>query len=152
MAKENKKIKEANKTKKEKKHFFKDLKAELKKVIWPTPKQLVNNTVAVITIVLLTAIIVFVLDFVFETANTYGVDALKSAIDSSKSSENTVDANTIDGNVVDGNTVEGSENGNEGASEGTEANTTASGDEQANTTPSETAQASENGTDTSSNE
>ena len=30
-----------------KKHFFKDFKAELKKVIWPTPKQLVNNTVAV---------------------------------------------------------------------------------------------------------
>ena len=54
------------KNKKEKKHFFKDFKAELKKVIWPTPKQLVNNTVAVITIVLITAAIVFVLDFAFE--------------------------------------------------------------------------------------
>ena len=27
---------------KNKKHFFKDFKAELKKVIWPTPKQLIN--------------------------------------------------------------------------------------------------------------
>ena len=47
------------KEKKENKHFFKDFKAELKRVIWPTPKQLVNNTVAVITIVLITAVIVF---------------------------------------------------------------------------------------------
>ena len=31
-----------NKSKKENKHFFKDFKAELKKVIWPTPKQLVK--------------------------------------------------------------------------------------------------------------
>ena len=50
---------------KDKKHFFKDFKAELKRVIWPTPKQLVNNTVAVITIVLITPIIVFALDLVF---------------------------------------------------------------------------------------
>ena len=33
-----------------KKHFFKDFKAELKKVIWPTPKQVLNNTIAVIVI------------------------------------------------------------------------------------------------------
>ena len=38
------------KEKKENKHFFKDFKAELKRVIWPTPKQLVNNTIAVIVI------------------------------------------------------------------------------------------------------
>ena len=43
------------KEKKENKHFFKDFKAELKRVIWPTPKQLVNNTVAVIVIVLIPA-------------------------------------------------------------------------------------------------
>ena len=59
------------KNKKEKKHFFKDFKAELKKVIWPTPKQLVNNTIAVITIVLITAVIVFVLDVVFERNGRY---------------------------------------------------------------------------------
>ena len=76
------------KNKKEKKHFFKDFKAELKKVIWPTPKQLVNNTVAVVTIVLITAIIVFVLDFAFEKMNTYGINKLKEIVDSKNETSN----------------------------------------------------------------
>ena len=71
---------------KNKKHFMKDFKAELKRVIWPTPKQLVNNTVAVITVVLITAVIVFVLDFVFESMNTYGIDKLKEVVDTSDNS------------------------------------------------------------------
>lgn len=87
------------KNKKEKKHFFKDFKAELKKVIWPTPKQVLNNTTAVITIVLLTALIVFVLDLVFETINTQGIDRLKSVV--SQNTENNVVDNTTDNNTVD---------------------------------------------------
>ena len=79
---------------KNKKHFMKDFKAELKRVIWPTPKQLLNNTVAVITVVLITAAIVFVLDFVFESMNTYGIDKLKEVVDTT--SENTTDINTTD--------------------------------------------------------
>ena len=63
-----------------KKHFFKDFKAELKKVIWPTPKQLVNNTVAVVTIVLITAAIVFVLDVVFDMMNKHGISKLQKNI------------------------------------------------------------------------
>ena len=39
--KENKSAKKENS--KNKKSFFKDFKAELKKVVWPTPKQLFNN-------------------------------------------------------------------------------------------------------------
>ena len=74
-----------NKEKKEKKHYFKDFKAELKKVIWPTPKQLGNNTVTVIVLVLLTALIVFVLDFVFESMNTYGINKLKEMVDGNES-------------------------------------------------------------------
>ena len=66
--------------KKVKKHFFKDFKAELKKVIWPTPKQLVNNTVAVITIVLITAAIVFVLDVIFDMGNKYGISNLQNIV------------------------------------------------------------------------
>ena len=65
---------------KNKKSFFKDFKAELKRVVWPTPKQLVNNTVALITIVLITAAIVFILDLAFESLNKYGVDKVKEAI------------------------------------------------------------------------
>ena len=81
------------KTKKEKKHFFKDFKAELKKVIWPTPKQLVNNTIAVITIVLITAVIVFVLDLAFEKMNTYGINKLKEMVDSKNEISNQVENN-----------------------------------------------------------
>ena len=73
---------------KNKKSFSKDFKAELKKVAWPTPKQLLNNTVAVITIVLITAIIVFVLDLAFEFLNKQGVEKVKEVYTSSNSTDN----------------------------------------------------------------
>ena len=63
-----------------KKNFFKDFKAELKRVIWPTPKQLLNNTTAVVTIVIITAIIVFALDAVFDLGNKYGISKLQSIV------------------------------------------------------------------------
>lgn len=90
------------KEKKEKNHFFKDFKAELKKVIWPAPKQVVNNTTAVVVIVLITALIVFVLDLTFETLNTHGVNRLKSIV---RVEENVIDNNTIDNttNAIDEN-------------------------------------------------
>ena len=69
-----------NKEIKNKKHFFKDFKAELKKVIWPTPKQIVNNTIAVITIVIITAVIVFALDTVFNLLNDKGINRIKENI------------------------------------------------------------------------
>ncbi len=92
MAKTNK----VNKTDKakNKRHFWKDFKAELKKVVWPTPKQLVNSTVAVITIVLLTSLIVFVLDFGFEAIKTHGIDKLQSSLQGKN--ENTVENTTSD--------------------------------------------------------
>lgn len=93
-----------NKVKKEKKHFFKDFKAELKKVIWPTPKQLVNNTVAVIVIVLIIAVIVFVLDFAFEKMNTYGINKLKSIVETTNSVENNVNGVDENTNTVETNT------------------------------------------------
>ncbi len=103
-----------------KKHFFKDFKAELKKVIWPTPKQLVNNTIAVITIVIITAVIVFALDLVFEVMNDYGIDKLRDAIgtqntqvtETNQESENTdnVTANeTSENNTEETNSTENNE-------------------------------------------
>jgi preprotein translocase subunit SecE len=65
---------------KEKKHFLKDFKAELKKVSWPTPKQLINNTTVVIVIVLITALIVFALDLVFNAMHTNGVTKLQTVV------------------------------------------------------------------------
>ena len=79
------------KSKKEKKHFFKDFKAELKKVIWPTPKQVVNNTVAVITIVLITAVIVFILDLIFGAINTHGIDNIRNLVRNENTVNTTVD-------------------------------------------------------------
>ncbi len=109
------KAKDNNKTKKEKKHFFKDLKAELKKVIWPTPKQLANNTIAVITIVLITAVLVFALDFAFETVNKYVVEGAKAVVqkDENEADTNEINTNTtnaVEENQVDANTVETNQN------------------------------------------
>lgn len=111
--------KQDKKEKKEKKHFFKDFKAELKKVIWPTPKQLVNNTVAVITIVLITALIVFVLDLTFESINNYGINNLKGVVESYQAEHQNTE-NTEGGNNAEG--VENVENSTETNSE--ETNTT----------------------------
>ena len=108
--------KEAKTNKKEnnknKKSFSKDFKAELKKVVWPTPKQLVNNTVAVIAIVLVTAAIVFVLDFVFESMNKHGIDKIKTVIDNTSTSENTSvseDTTTEENTTNEETAVEGQE-------------------------------------------
>ena len=79
----NNKVKES----KTKRHFFKDVKAELKKVIWPTKKQLVNNTVAVISIVLIVGIAVFVLDVCLEKINSFGVNKLKTIVQSTQTNE-----------------------------------------------------------------
>ena len=105
--KENKAKKQENN--KNKKSFFKDFKAELKKVVWPTPKQLFNNTVAVLSIVLITAIIVFVLDFAFESINKYGVNKIKQDIVNS-SSNNTEEDNTASDNSVQDETQDNEEN------------------------------------------
>ena len=86
----------AKKENKNKKSFFKDFKAELKKVSWPTPKQLVNNTTAVVTIVIITAVIVFALDVVFETLNKHGVDKIKEVIGTEDTVENTNTENTTE--------------------------------------------------------
>jgi len=45
--------------------FFKDVSGELKKVTWPTKKELVNYTLTVIAFVVAMAVIIYVLDFLF---------------------------------------------------------------------------------------
>ena len=108
-AKKNVKTDKSKKEIKNKRHFFKDFKAELKKVVWPTPKQLLNSTVAVITIVLVCALIVFVLDMSFEAINKFGINKLQETLRNKYS--NTVENTT-------------SENNDEASSETTVNNTT----------------------------
>ena len=85
--------KETTKKAKAKNGFFKDFKAELKKVVWPTPKEVANSTTAVIVIVLITTLLVFILDFAFEKLNVHGIDKLRSIVSSSVE-ENEADNNT----------------------------------------------------------
>ncbi|WP_298732352.1 preprotein translocase subunit SecE [uncultured Subdoligranulum sp.] len=45
--------------------YFKDTKSELKKVVWPSKKDVKNNTITVIAVVLIAAIVLIVLDLIF---------------------------------------------------------------------------------------
>ena len=141
MAKKEKKVtnKENSIENKNKKSFFKGLKAELKKVIWPTPKQLVNNTIAVITIVFITTIIVFVLDFAFESLNRHGVDKIKEAI---QSIESTTDENSTTNSAETNETTEG--NTSNEASENTEVTNNTGSEETSTNQTNETQDGSQN--------
>ena len=81
-------VKKSKKEEKNKRHFFKDFKAELKRVVWPTPKQLLNSTIAVITIVLVIGVTVFVLDMGFELLNKQNAK-LQSSLQAKYSNNNT---------------------------------------------------------------
>ena len=107
--KENKKVK----TGKEKKHFLRDTKAELKKVIWPNSKQLINNTVAVISVVLIVGVIVFILDVCFQKVNEFGVERVKAVVQTT---------NQEDGEAIDENEDEATVEGEEESSETSESN------------------------------
>ena len=76
---------------KDKRHFFKDV----------TPKQLLNNTLAVIASVLIVGVIVFLLDLCFEKINTFGVEKLKTIVQSSQNEE--ADQNTVDNSNTESN-------------------------------------------------
>ena len=95
-----------NKNKKDRKHWFKDLKVELKKVTWLTPKQLTKNTATVIAMVLIVAVLVFTLDFAFETLNSKGVESLKKLVTNTSVTENV----STDNNTIENGTVENEEN------------------------------------------
>ena len=48
------------------KGFFEDMRSELKKVVWPTKKQIVNNTLWVMILVIVVAVVVLGIDLVLE--------------------------------------------------------------------------------------
>lgn len=45
--------------------FFTDLVSEMKKIVWPSRKQTLNNTLAVVVIVLAAAVVLVGLDLLF---------------------------------------------------------------------------------------
>ena len=47
------------------KKFFKELRSEVKKIVWPSRSQVTNNTGVVIAVVLLVGVMIWILDFLF---------------------------------------------------------------------------------------
>ena len=60
------------KAKASKKSWFKNLKAEFKKIIWPDKKTIVKETTAVVIVTIILGLVISLLDFII----TYGVDLL----------------------------------------------------------------------------
>ena len=52
--------------------YFRELRSELKKVVWPTPKQVLKNTLIVLACVLVVGVFIWLFDFVARV----GIDAL----------------------------------------------------------------------------
>lgn len=48
--------------------FFKEVKGEMKKVMWPTWKQTVNNTMIVIAVILIVGVFLAIIDAIFGVA------------------------------------------------------------------------------------
>ena len=44
--------------------YFRELRSELKKVVWPTPKQVLKSTLIVIACVLVVGVFIWMFDFV----------------------------------------------------------------------------------------
>jgi len=44
--------------------WFREMRSELKKVVWPTPKQIMNNTIVALTVMTCAAIVIWALDYI----------------------------------------------------------------------------------------
>ena len=54
--------------------YFRELKSELKKVVWSTPKQVLKNTLIVVACVLVVGVFVWAFDFVAQALITGLID------------------------------------------------------------------------------
>ena len=57
--------------------FFKAVKGEFKKIVWPEKKNVVKNTGIVIAFVVIISVLVFILDTIFGGIFTWAVNLLK---------------------------------------------------------------------------
>lgn len=51
--------------------WFREMKSELKKIVWPTWQQVANNTKIVLTIVAIIGIFIWIADVAFQAGTTY---------------------------------------------------------------------------------
>ena len=47
--------------------YFRDVKSEMKKVVWPSKKQIINNTIVVLVVMTIASVVVLALDTSFIT-------------------------------------------------------------------------------------
>ena len=50
--------------------YFRELRSELKKVVWPTPQQLLKNTLVVVACVLVVGVFIWLFDLVAQVGIT----------------------------------------------------------------------------------
>ena len=55
--------------------YFRELRSELKKVVWPTPKQVLKNALIVLACVVLVGVFIWLFDFVAQ----FGINSLIGA-------------------------------------------------------------------------
>ena len=89
-----------NEENKVKKSFFQGMKAELKKVVWPTGRQTAKNTLVTIVFVLLISLILIVFNFLFDfiSKKWYGLILGQNG--------STVNNITVSGEVLSGESQE----------------------------------------------
>ena len=56
--------------------YFRELRSELKKVVWPTPQQVLKNALVVLACVLVVGVFIWLFDFVAQ----FLIDALISVV------------------------------------------------------------------------
>lgn len=89
---------------KSKKRWFKDFKAELKKVIWPTGKELWSNTAIVIIMVVIVSVLIFLLDLAFGALNKFEVKQIEKI--KNKTSDSIVENVSEENQTIGDNTTE----------------------------------------------
>ena len=60
--------------------YFRELKSELKKVVWSTPQQVLKNTLIVIACVLVVGVFIWLFDFVASVSINGLIDAFRSVV------------------------------------------------------------------------
>ena len=60
--------------------YFRELKSELKKVVWSTPQQVLKNTLIVIACVLVVGVFIWLFDFVASVSINGLIDAIRSLV------------------------------------------------------------------------
>lgn len=96
--------------------WFKDFKAELKKITWPNRKELIENTTVVLSMVVIVAVIICILDLAFKSLNRVEINQvvkLKNSItvngtvetEESEESEETSETAETDGSEETSDTL-----------------------------------------------